>query len=107
MKRYDALGDRDKQDEIRAKNPGASHCKLLLMSPTDWDGCVKKPFRTKDKEENKDHFLMLKYSLLINRITILYDYVDMGLIRGLSELSPLEAHLLRIVHSYHRSRRSM
>ena len=107
LKMYDALGDRKKQDEIREKNPGASHCKLLLISPSACDGCEKNPFRTKVKEEIKDHFLVLKHSRLIERISVLYDYVDMGLIRDLSELSPLEAHLLRIVHGYYRSKRSM
>lgn len=107
LKMYEALGDRKKQDEIREKNPDVGHCKLLLMSPTACDGCEKNPFRKKPKQEVQDHYLMLKHASLIDRISVLYDYVSMGLLRDLSEFSTLECMLLRIVHQYYRNRRTL
>jgi len=35
----------------------------------------------------------------------LYDYIDMGLVRDLSDVDPLDATLLRIVHNHFRSRK--
>ncbi len=106
VKLYAALGDRPKQDEIRKKNPDVSHCKLLLMSASACDGCEKNPLRKKGKAQAKDSILIFKHRRLIDRMLVLYDYVDMNLIRGLSELSPLECMLLRVVHGYYRGKRS-
>ena len=107
IKLYDVLGDRGKQDEIRKSNPDVKHCSKLIMSPTACDGCPKNPLKGKDKTEIKDRVLMLKYQRLIERILILYDYVDLGLIRDLSELNPLECSLIRVIHQYYRSRRTV
>lgn len=104
---HEVLGDREKQDAIRKKNPDVKHCSLLLMSPTACDGCQNNPFKGKTKSEVADNALVFKYRLLIDRIVILYDYIDMGLIRDLDDISPLEAMLLRTVHSYYRSKRSI
>lgn len=98
---FKALGDFDKQEEIRKENPDVTHCEMLLMDPNACDGCKLNPTRNR---EGYSHSKDTKFfTPLIERTLELYDYVEMGLINDLNKVTPLEALLLRVVHNYYRS----
>ncbi len=78
------------------------------MDANACDGCKLNPLRKskeiKEAAEKSDmSTLLVQYVPMINYMTELYDYVDMGLVRELGELTPLEAALLRILHAYYRA----
>ena len=102
VKLHDVLGDREKQDEIRSKNKDGKHCFDLMASPNACIGCPKNPIEAKDKKKHVDDGLVRKHGTLIDRITTLYDWIDMGMVRDLGDVSLLEGNLLRIVHNFHR-----
>ena len=99
---FAVLGNWDKQEEIRQANPGVDHCTKLKISADACDGCEFNPNRKK-KEEKELPASVKEYYPMIENSLLLYDYIEMGLISNLSQLTPLEAILVRTVHNYFRS----
>lgn len=98
---YDVLGDREAQEQIREQYPDKVHCSLLKMNPHACDGCPNNPHGERKKKQKKEVFNT--YGQMLERIFRLYDLLELGLIKDISEVTPLEVDLLRIVGEYRRS----
>ncbi len=98
---YAVLGNYDKQEEIRLANPAVDHCTKLQISADGCDGCEFNPKKDAKPEEVSED--IKEYIPMIENVLGLYDYIEMGLISELSQLTPLEAMLVRSVHNYFRS----
>ncbi len=102
---YEVLGDREKQQEVRDRNPQGLHCLDLEVSANGCDGCPKNPVRQKSSDAVREERVILDENVpCLEHITALGDYVRMGLIHDLKELSPDEAFALRLTWQNTRAR---
>jgi prolyl-tRNA editing enzyme YbaK/EbsC (Cys-tRNA(Pro) deacylase) len=96
---YAALGNRDKQKEIRINNPDSQHCLDLEVSANACDGCKNNPHHVSDK---------IQQDVERNMSTIAWaqklgDYADIGVLPSIQYLSPKEVLAARIAQLHRRS----
>lgn len=91
---HDALGDRTKQDLIRAANPSGRHCYDLMISPKACVGCPKNPLR-QGKSQNTDgsRYLEELRSEVIEAVE-LHSFLKMGIKVDLASLDFTQSRLL-------------
>ena len=91
---YAILGDKTKQDEIRARNPEARHCKLLLGNPRACHGCPHNPYGKEDHGAGLE--ILHGNSDAVERALWLEQTNRSGLL-SISEMDPAEIEATRIV----------
>jgi len=102
---FEVLGDREAQQEIRDRNPDKMHCLDLEVSANGCDGCPHNPVRNKTPDVVKKEREILEENIpCLEHVIALSDYVRMGLVRELKDLSPDEALALRMTWQHTRAR---
>lgn len=102
---YEVLGDRDKQEAIRQAHPEKLHCLDLEVSANACDGCPKNPVRKKAPDDVRKEREVLEENIpCLEHVIALSDYIRMGLVHDLRELSPDEALALRLTWQHTRAR---
>jgi hypothetical protein len=92
---YEVLGDKEKQDQIRAAHPEVAHCPELQMSPNACMGCPKNPDRKRDALDF-DEQLIIAWSDTITDVFAMLDNIRLGIsVFTEKELSPEDAAMLR------------
>ena len=99
---FEALGNREVQQNIRTRYPDVVHCLLLESSATACDGCPKSPENQSRADRNLD--VIEEWSEPIYDGLELIELCKLGLVKSLSELSPEQVTLILAVAPYQRIR---
>lgn len=96
MAMYEVLGNRDKQEAIRAANPEVQHCELLEISANACLGCKHNPL----PEDAQDAKALVEADRpLIMRALDLADAHELGAVEA-GRLSPADYLLLMLAKAY-------
>jgi len=94
---YEALGDRERQERIREDSPGVHHCSMLKVSANACIGCQKNPVREKSPEDvRRDREVIEENIPVLEHMIAICEYIRMGFVYDLKEISPDEAFALRM-----------
>jgi hypothetical protein len=95
---YEVLGNRQAQQDIRARTPDAKHCELLMMSAHACKGCKNNPHEADNQAARE---LANMNAEALGRAYELLSDLELGL-ASRETLSPFDVTLLRIIFE-HRS----
>lgn len=92
---YRALGDKQKQQELRIANPGGQHCTLLMADSTACTGCHKNPRKDEQKKPEGVDEADEDWAPWISSTSRLLGLLHAGVTITLADLTPeTEAMLL-------------
>ena len=112
---YSAIGDKDRQDNIRLSHPDANHCRWLKKHPNSCDCLpggfgfeekyVGKPCPNNPYETHSDVFEALEDRAdLLNPAFYLGDLAELGMLPPVDKLLPQEFITARIMKQHTRMR---
>lgn len=93
---YEALGDADRQRNIRLSNPRAQHCFDLEASPNACDGCRFNPLKNIDLKEVKQSRAWKPF--ILKSLKVFDDVILYG--AGMGEVTPCEYSATRVIRHF-------